>query len=158
MISAAHDSWIYGTHLPPLMECLVTTTGTVLEIGCGEWSTPILFAYCLAARREFVSVDTDAGWAARLTTQTGMKIECPPDLYALSLRRWSVVLVDNDPAESRAEAAARFADCAEFVLIHDSENLYVVDTLDSVLDKWKYRLVYDTCVPNTLILSNTRMP
>ena len=72
-----HESWIYGTHLVPLMACVVESSGPVLELGCGRWSTPVLRAYCLAAKREFVSVDSNRNWADKIGKPLGNENRVP---------------------------------------------------------------------------------
>ena len=150
----AYDAWIYGTHIVPLMACVVESSGPVLELGCGQWSTPLLRTYCLAAKREFVSVECKREWADKIGQALGMSIEFP-DLDALAMREWSVVLVDHDPWYSRVADALRFAS-AEFVLIHDSNMPEIAELLSESLPKWKFHHEYTAANPNTMILSNTR--
>jgi len=35
-------NWDYGTHTTPLLTAVLYTTGDVLELGCGDFSTPML--------------------------------------------------------------------------------------------------------------------
>ena len=146
----------YGTHLPPLLKCVLMTDGPVLELGCGEWSTPVLHALCLVSRRLFVSTETREDWAKQIGDSIGEKILCPPDLSALAKYHWSVVLIDHDPVASRVPDALRLAEFADFILIHDCQYPGIVDELAAVLDRWKYHFCYDSLWPPTMILSNTR--
>jgi hypothetical protein len=149
-----HESWIYGTHLVPLMACVVETSGPVLELGCGRWSTPVLRAYCLAAKREFVSVDSNRKWADRIGKPLGMTIGFPR-LEELARREWSVVLVDHDPWFVRVYDANRFSK-SEFVLVHDSQFEDIAPQLAQSLPNWQHHYEYTGASPNTMILSNTR--
>lgn len=149
-----HESWIYGTHLVPLMACVVESSGPVLELGCGRWSTPVLRAYCLAAKREFVSVDSNRNWADKIGKPLGMEIKFPY-LDALAKKEWSVVLVDHDPWFVRVNDAMRFRS-AEFVLVHDSQFLDIAPQLAACLKDWKFHHEYTAVSPSTMILSNSR--
>jgi hypothetical protein len=159
MISADYPSRSYGSHLHPLLKCALATSGRVLEIGCGEWSTPVIRAYCLATQREFVSAESRAEWADAINSQLGdvVRLDLSGDIDALAAGPWSVVLVDHDPARERAREAAKFARSAEFVLVHDCELGQIADSLAPLLGLWKFREVYTANgTPHTMILSNTR--
>ena len=54
----------FGSHVRVLAAAAVATTGDVLELGTGFYSTPLLHTIAQAAggTRMIVSTDTDAGW------------------------------------------------------------------------------------------------
>jgi hypothetical protein len=52
----------YGTHIAPLLTAVLATDGPVLELGCGDFSTPLLHAICAKQNRLLVSTDTDKAW------------------------------------------------------------------------------------------------
>ena len=35
----------FGTHMVPLINAVINTTGDVFEMGCGDYSTPLLHYY-----------------------------------------------------------------------------------------------------------------
>jgi len=45
------DNPNWGTHQVPLITVVVNTKGPILELGCGDFSTPILHALCTAEKR-----------------------------------------------------------------------------------------------------------
>ena len=55
----------WASHLPSLFSCLLATNGPVLEVGAGDWSTPLLRQYCKTAERKFVSIEEDPVWVVR---------------------------------------------------------------------------------------------
>lgn len=57
------DDW--ATHVPALTACLAATTGPVLEVGAGIWSTPILHAACAPTRRHLLTMEGKPEWLAR---------------------------------------------------------------------------------------------
>lgn len=114
--------WCNHRHL--LWEALELTKDSpypVLEMGCGDGSTPFLQAYCKHNGRELVSIDSNKEWAAKFGAWY------LPDWDKkqwFDNKRYSVVLVDEAPGEHRREtlkAFNLFPDKFEIIVIHDSE-------------------------------------
>lgn len=49
----------WGTHQTPLISAVMHTKGPILELGCGDFSTPLLHAICSTNQRMLLSTDTD---------------------------------------------------------------------------------------------------
>lgn len=105
-----------GSHLVPLVRCLAVTSGPVLEVGVGVWSTPFLRRYCGAAGRRLESVEADPRWAAEFGAKL---VDYDDELPRLAEQAWSVVLIDHWPATRRLTDAARFWR-ADHILVHDA--------------------------------------
>jgi hypothetical protein len=151
-----------GSHLPALVPCVVTTDGPVLELGLGEFSTPVLHSLCFRTRT-LLSVDGDPT-AIYNFSQLGdpwHEIRYDPDyrsLDELGLEFWSVVFVDHWPAERRAADVLKFTN-TEFLVIHDAE----VPSIGPVImaqgkDKWPHIRLYQNFEPYTLILGRKEIP
>lgn len=147
------DNPAQGSHLRALMECLVTTTGPVLEVGAGEWSTPILRAYCLAEGRHFESLESDAEWAARFGSIHDPNHE---RLRTDAKLNWDVVLIDHAPAERRAPDALLFLSTARYVVIHDYQEEGIRQDVDAIAPHWNTRRVYQNGPVWTVVLSAAR--
>jgi hypothetical protein len=52
----------WGTHLPILARVLDLTSGAVLELGTGVWSTMLFHIMCAETKRLAVSYDNDPKW------------------------------------------------------------------------------------------------
>src|SRR3990172_1807611 len=96
----------YGSHLPLLMRVMEITTGPVLELGAGIFSTPVLHWLCTRDHRQLVSMDNDPRffkWAGGFANQYH-KLELVDDWDKADIERaWDVVLVDHSPSERRVE-------------------------------------------------------
>ena len=145
----AEEEW--ASYLPDLAACLLATKGPVLEVGAGAWSTPMLAAFCRAARRPFVSIDEDHAFCRDPTRWANYSVELPN----LALEKWSVVLLDHSPGWRRPADAMLFRDSAEFIVSHDyageQEEGYA-----PLLGHWRHRRVSSTFSPKTLVLSATQ--
>lgn len=87
----------------------------VLELGCGNGSTPYLQKYCAANELELWSYDYNLEWAVKFRAQ---HVSDWNDIV------WDydfgVVLVDHSPGEHRKEAIKKLVN-ARIVIVHDSE-------------------------------------
>lgn len=54
----------YATHQQALITAVARTTGSVLELGAGHYSTPVLSALCGTARRFLVTAEHEENWLA----------------------------------------------------------------------------------------------
>ena len=48
--------------MAPLINAVINTTGDVFEMGCGDYSTPILHYILTNQKRNLLSTDTDKKW------------------------------------------------------------------------------------------------
>lgn len=128
----------WGSHLPCLLACLACTSGPVLEVGVGHFSTPALHAFCLSAGRRLVSVDDTSEWIEELRERYQgdhhefICGEYDDVLPKLSHDRWSTVLLDNSPGGSRrASDLALLLPVSDYVVVHDyhRENLEHIQPL-----------------------------
>ena len=111
------DDW--SNHRLLLWEALEATKHLklpVLELGCGDGSTPYLQQYCKDNNLELFSYDSNYDWARKFGA-VYMK-----DWNLLAWRkRYSVALVDEAPGEHRRVSLVNLAQTTEIVVIHDSE-------------------------------------
>ena len=48
--------------MAPLLTCAINTIGAILEMGSGDFSTPLLHAICSKEKRFILTTDTDKKW------------------------------------------------------------------------------------------------
>lgn len=143
----------WASHLPALFSCLLATSGAVLEVGAGDWSTPLLRKFCEVSDRYFKSYEEDPVWAGK----TG-SIHCEPSDMTRVLadwaadRKWSVVFLDHN-GHRRAADALLFVDSAEYVVIHDYPSPDIFKALDE--KRWKHQIVDKRARPWTLVLTQS---
>jgi hypothetical protein len=66
--------------------------------------------------------------------------------------RYGTVFVDNSPASQRLPMIQRFADKAECLVVHDTEDKQY--DIEEELNKFKYRYDYTKVTPHTTVVSN----
>lgn len=138
----------WATHLPALTRCVAETSGPVLELGMGNYSTPILHEMCKG--RELVSCDHELSWTNRFSQYDNgdhqvLFVE-DWDKSDVFEKTWDVVLVDHNPPARRAVDILRLK--ARYIVVHDAEHF------ESALSKFKYRHDYNGMQPQTSVVSN----
>lgn len=152
----------YATHLPMLIRCVEMSDRElpILELGVG-YSTFILDMLCKQNGQEIFSYENDLKWHGKFLEFHHMnhKIIYAEDWDAIPFERkhWGVVLIDHRPARRRRVEALRLKDCADYIILHDSEP--EIDRFygyKSIYKHFKYVHHYTNCMPNTTVLSNRK--
>lgn len=148
----------YGSHLACLMKAFSKTTGDILELGTGIFSTPYLHYACILANRHLVSYENYENWYKFL-----QKYECANhELHFVEKysdapidKEWSIVLIDQTPDSSRNEEAIRLKDKARYIVVHDSNpSNYKVTHYDKLFPHFKYKSVWTGDNNSATVLSN----
>ena len=141
----------WASHLPALFSCLLATSGAVLEVGAGGWSTPLLERFCKTAGRSFISLEENEKWARELGS-----VYVPADNMTIALQAqtgpWSIVFLDHN-GHRRAADALLFVDSAEYIVIHDYPSPDIFKALDE--KRWKHQIVDKRARPWTLVLTQS---
>ncbi|RNA30593.1 family methyltransferase [Brachionus plicatilis] len=121
----------YGSNSIPLVVASLMTSGDLLELGMGKFSTPLLHKLAADTNKQVVSIDTDINWVnnfALYNKTKNHKVYCWPSFDQVEKKLgieenklWGIVLVDHINATQRAFDAKKYANRAEIVLIHDAE-------------------------------------
>ena len=159
-----------GSHLPVLIKLLHNTSGPVLEMGCGLFSTVFLFWACMPSQRRLVTYESEKKYYDWLTDFKNPKNRCNMDFHEIhhvkswddaNLNQpWSIAFIDHGPDDRRIIDIARLTH-ADYVVVHDAEpredhkrTIRGQKPLSSVFNLFKYQYLYTETMPNTLILSN----
>jgi hypothetical protein len=107
------DDW--SNHRLLLWLSLRSTIGNVLELGCGNGSTPYLQQYCKEDKRKLRSYDFNEEWADKF----GVNYVNNWGDVDMSLNN-AVALVDESPGENRKSSIKRLIN-TQIIVVHDSE-------------------------------------
>lgn len=156
----------YSTFLPVLMEVMERTTGDVLELGPGVFSTPVLHWLCKKMKRRLLTIENDEKWFnfCRRYYQSSHRqpirhrfifVKNWDDASDPINKEWDVVLVDHSPSKRRVVEIRKLAGLAKYIIIHDSdeqkERVYHYSTIYPL---FKYRYDFKEVEPATTVLSN----
>lgn len=145
-----------GSFLPVLMKLIATTHGSILELGCGLYSTNPLHWACVPTKRRLVTVESNPEYFDFLKRYKSdfHQIHCCDYDDVDYSEPWSIAFVDNSPSGRRIEDIKRLTH-AQFVVAHDSENLNEKRYHYSrIFRLFKHRWKYSVTWPATSIFSN----
>lgn len=152
-----------STHFPMLIKTVQMTTGTVLEVGSGIFSTPLLHWLCYGQKRMVITIEHYKHYldfASKFKSEWHQVLYKDPKKimeFQVPNERLSVVFIDHSPKRprTRGDDALLFKDVADFVVLHDAgvdgHKKYGYDQLYS---QFKYRYDWTGCLPHTTVLSN----
>jgi hypothetical protein len=173
-INKKFNSW--GTHLPVIAKILSQTKGSVLELGPGLYSTPIISQMLAGSGRPYFGVDTDPVWVEEILRNKWLAdpshvvrrvssyrediIWDSDDPIGMGNRnRWNVVFLDCFPDEIRYGLLKDMKDgklLATIIICHDtSPNMDKRMGLRPLLGTFKHRFTYDRLMPWTDVVSDT---
>jgi hypothetical protein len=148
----------FSTHQIPLISWVLRTSGPILELGTGFYSTGLLHEISEIQNRKLLSLDSDPSWIINFFKyNTSLhQIELVNDWndhYFLN-NKWSVALVDHAPALQRKETIKQIKDKVEILIIHDSNAPDHVYKYSEIWDLFKYKKEYSEFNPHTMVVSN----
>lgn len=153
----------YGTHAAALMTVVAHTEGLVFELGCGDYSTPLLHGICSVKKRYLLSADNNRSWLNLFehlqsdwhkivyvpATNANMS---PWDTLGNDIH-WSVVFIDHEPAMRRAVDIERLRKNSDIIVVHNTNLLWL--NYEPVLQTFKYKYVYNYYTYTTTVVSDT---
>lgn len=156
VVHKADPDW--ATHIPVLIKALELTDGSVLELGMGIMSTPLMHILCAARDRHLESYDNDGRFFemfSRFNSEQHFIGLVPSwDWDTLDGKKCSVALVDSKPAESRKELIKQLTE-AEYIIVHDTqERADEFYGFEEIYPLFKYRYDYTKFANQTIVLSN----
>jgi hypothetical protein len=162
-------NWDYGTHATPLLTSVLSTTGDVLELGCGDFSTPMLdTVLSKMPGRNLYTAEGDAEWLTQFQNLESswhifknvpafqMSASSKSPLPKWMRRKWGLVFVDQAPADRRRRDVKRLRKMTDVFVFHDTssfvEHIY---KLKELLSSFKYSYTYPRYLRTTTIVSDT---
>jgi len=149
----------YGTHIAPLTAAALSTKGTIIEMGAGDYSTPLLHEIAKAQNRPLITYETDKQWLINFIdlevfkTKVSHFIEPVANWDQVEVRPCGLLFIDHAPAERRIIDIERFMRAAQVIVVHDSEKRSYYK-YDQVFKYFKYKNEYQRYSKKTMLLSN----
>lgn len=152
-----------STHFPMLIQTVQGTDGTVLELGTGMFSTPLLHWLLFNTGRKLISYESYPHYldfAKKFETDTHKVIYVKDWANEPFDEHYSVVFIDhsiNGRTHTRGDDALRFKDKADYIVLHDAgPNSHAKYGYDKIYPEFKYRHDWDCYKVMTTVLSNTK--
>lgn len=149
-----------ASHLVLLTRVFDLSSGPVLEIGTGYFSTLLLHWLATTYRREVVSLENSPGWYERAKKYCNdyHRVEFVASWAVADLegRHWGMAFVDHSPGMKRPVEVKRLADHADYIVIHDTQ-MVATDgefCFSTAFPAFKWRYDYTKTLPWTSVMSN----
>lgn len=124
----------WNNHRPLLLWALDHSSSLpILEMGCGDGSTPYLQQAAKELGRKLYSYDSDKAWADKFNAVHVI------DWDSVKHDNYSVILIDHAPGERRYIDIAKLKDSCEYMVIHDTEPEATGYMLDRIWHLFPYR-------------------
>jgi len=147
----------WTTHMPLLIKLILGTEGTVIEVGSGPFSTPLLHWLCSYTGRKLITYENVPSYYkfAKQFQSKYHSIRFINNWDELPVQKCSVIMIDHEPSERRVVDIIRFKDSCKYMIVHDTEEsmnkLYHMDKV-----KWFFRYRKDFTSGNrTTVFSNS---
>ena len=148
----------FGSHLPILMKLMEITSGPVLELGGGMYSTPFLHWACFRTKRFLHTFEDHQFYFDNIKQyeRDFHKVEFVTDWASIDISGpWSVALVDHNPLGRRPVETRRLSH-AEYIVFHDADDRSRKEfNYKGAFDTFKYSLLFNEVGAASMILSNT---
>ena len=117
---------LYATHQRLLVKYMMQTAGPVIELGAGNYSTPILHEIAAAQDRHLTTVDNNPEWLNRFKVfeSAGHALTLLPSWDAFQAEPCGLAFVDHadPPAHPRWIQVEKLMPVAGVIVIHDTED------------------------------------
>lgn len=146
----------WSTHNGMLIKALLNSTGPVVEVGGGLYSTPLLHWLCKLQGRKLTTYEShDLFYEfCKQFVSRGHTVKFIENWDEMDFKtHYGVVLIDHHPSERRVVDILNFKDSADFIVVHDTERREQY-LLDKTNGQFKYEFVWKECVPWTTVYSN----
>lgn len=157
----------FGSHSVPMMVAFEHTTGPVLELGSGYFSTPMLHHVCKRANRPLLTLESDAKWLEtfkhfssdhhRLVHFAHAKDRSYDINQLVDFDRIGLCFVDHSPCQRRIDDIKALRSKVDVFVVHDTEKAFYADWLYHYwpdLNDFKYTYTFKAR-PATTIVSDT---
>jgi hypothetical protein len=153
----------YSTHLVPTITAAIQTSllwpkSSILELGCGHYSTPLLSSIAKTHGRKFELITSDPTWAKQFQNDAHklqiIKFSSWPGFSFKG--KWGMVLVDHEElAIHRYAQLFKLNNIAKVVVFHDANRIDEQGVEWGLINSlYRHVYFYNRYSPHTAILSN----
>ena len=143
----------YSTHLPVLQQYIMKTTGDIIELGTGDYSTGFILSLIENTNRKLISLENDEQWYNRVKSmypETDNHVYHFYNDYLTELddildryQSLSIAFIDSSPMGPARTHAMKYykrnPSFAEYVIIHDVDYYAKNDYFGSVVKEYDDR-------------------
>lgn len=133
---------VYATHLHALVETALATEGAILELGCGNYSTPVLSAIARHGNRVLRIQASDVKWLYQFA-EFGDIEHVPnwdkwqPPAPPPGHDEWGMVFLDSEQSTlGRIERIPQLRAVTRVIVLHDAQGAVQRPRWPKVIEGW----------------------
>jgi hypothetical protein len=148
----------WSTHMIPLITCALNTDGPILEMGVGDFSTPLLHSICSKNARFILSAEMDENWLnlfldLEKNWHQFIHVKTAEDWDNIGNEiNWSIVFIDHSPGERRIFDIKRLRKNTDIFVVHDSQQPSY--GYEPELSSFRYKYIYERYATKTTLVSD----
>ena len=142
----------YATHLEALVQTAMETSGGILELGCGDYSTPILQAICKVQSRDYKcqSSNKHGYWVDRFG---GVELITDWETWRPPPGPWGMVFMDSDESTAnRVKRIPLLAEVTDTVVLHDADITMKRDGWPAAQAAFPNVVLFTKYLPHTAVM------
>lgn len=141
----------YSTHLEALVAAAIESRGDILELGCGDYSSPILAAIARHHGGKLLIKSSSREWADRFRHLAEVEIvnweTCSID------GKYGMIFIDSEEHhEGRMTKLIQLKDHAPIIVMHDANSIESDSRWSEIIKLFKTIRMYKTYSPWTVVL------
>lgn len=151
---------LVSTHQRLLIGACLRTTGPILELGCGWYSTPLLHEFAMVQGRDLWTIDNQEPWlgqfhSLRCDRHRIIEIGWWWDLLSIEgiPPKFGLVFVDNGQPAEREYLVRLLADRTAVFVLHDTEEMTAYG-YQRILPMFRYQFTDKSQPAFTSVVSN----
>lgn len=146
----------YSTHLEALVKTAMETKGGILELGCGNYSTPVLEAIAKSQGRTYKAQASNATWAKQFNGSVQMiswESWTPPRCETSPDGKWGMVFLDSEEKTwDRVKRIPQLAEVTDTVVVHDADVSMMREGWPAAVTAFPDVTIFDRYKPNTAVM------
>jgi len=142
----------YATHIAPLVAAAISVDGDILELGCGDYSSPVLAEITKARGCKLVIHSSDPVWAKRFEDIAEVVI-VDWSKWTPPVGNWGLVFLDSEEhAPQRLLKLSHLRNICKKIVMHDASQAAMCDNYQGIVNNFKSNVMYSRYEPATVVL------
>jgi len=140
----------YSTHIEALVNAVLSTPGDILELGCGDYSTPILSAIAKSRGDKLVVNSSDPEWSSKFIGMAEIKLVDWATWVPFG--NWGLVFLDSEQFTSeRIKWLPTLAKISKVIVMHDVDAAMMAPDYESIVSGFRSTILYSKHTPWTAV-------
>ena len=139
----------YSTHIEALVNAALYTEGDILELGCGDYSTPVLSSIAKRLGVKLFVKSSSPDWANKYTSLADVEIVDWETWKPVG--KYGLVFLDNEQYTSeRIKLLPMLAKVSKVIVMHDADAAMTAPDYEDLTSHFKFSTLYSIHKPYTV--------